>query len=165
MTNGSRDDVLTLKEQVAEVLARVGLRLSEAKTQVRHLSEGIDILGFHIQWRKRRGGGKWCCMVFIAGKASAKWRVIMAVRPTRRVQDKEVQITIIRNMGPVASAPTEWRALNELTPAALRRVERRWRRSARTCGRGWPPPVGFPPRGWPALISATRSCWTWTPRW
>src|SRR6478736_10149164 len=26
-------------------------------------------------------------------------------------------------LGPVASAPTVWRALNELTPAALRRVE------------------------------------------
>src|SRR5262249_25833175 len=25
--------------------------------------------GFHIQWRQRRGGGKWFCMTFIADKA------------------------------------------------------------------------------------------------
>ena len=34
-------------------------------------------------------------------------------------------IDVLRHqvLGPVASAPTVWRALNELTPAALRRVE------------------------------------------
>jgi RNA-directed DNA polymerase len=72
MTNGSRDDVLALKEQAATVLAQVGLQLSEAKTRVTHLSEGIDFLGFHIQWRKRRGSWKWCCMTFIAKKPFAK---------------------------------------------------------------------------------------------
>ena len=71
MTNGGRDDVLALKEQAAKVLGGIGLRLSDAKTHVRHLSEGINFLGFHLQWRKRRGGGKWYCMVFIADKAFA----------------------------------------------------------------------------------------------
>ena len=69
MTNGSRDDVVTLKEQAGVVLAGLGLQFSEAKTRITHLSEGIDFLGFHIQWRQRRGGGKWFCMVFIADKA------------------------------------------------------------------------------------------------
>ena len=69
MTNGSRDDVVTLKEHASEVLAGLGLRFSESKTRITHLSEGIDFLGFHIQWKKRRGGGKWYCMVFIADKA------------------------------------------------------------------------------------------------
>lgn len=35
MTNGSRDDMLALKEQVAEVLGGLGLRLSEAKIRIR----------------------------------------------------------------------------------------------------------------------------------
>ncbi|MBP2369859.1 group II intron reverse transcriptase/maturase [Pseudonocardia parietis] len=69
MTNGGRDDVVALQEQVTTVLARLGLRLSQAKTAVRHLSEGIDFLGFHIQWRRRRGGRKWFCMTMIADKA------------------------------------------------------------------------------------------------
>ena len=72
MTNGSRGDVAYLKEQAAMVLARLGLRFSESKTRITHLSEGIDFLGFHIQWRQRRGGGKWFCMVFITDKAFTK---------------------------------------------------------------------------------------------
>ncbi len=72
MTNGSQDDVVALKEQAATVLGGLGLKFSEAKTRIRHLSEGIDFLGFHIQWKKRRGGGKWYCMVFIADKAFVK---------------------------------------------------------------------------------------------
>ena len=71
MTNGSRDDAVTLKEQAAGVLAGLGLRFSEAKTRITHLSGGIDFLGFRLQWRKRRGGGKWYCMTFIADKAFA----------------------------------------------------------------------------------------------
>lgn len=69
MTNGSRDDVVALKEQVAQVLGGLGLRLSEAKTRITHLEHGIDFLGFHLQWKQRRGGGKWYCMTFIADKA------------------------------------------------------------------------------------------------
>jgi RNA-directed DNA polymerase len=71
MTNGSRDDAVALKEQAAGVLAGLGLRFSEAKTRIAHLSEGIDFLGFHLQWRQRRGSGKWYCMTFIADKAFA----------------------------------------------------------------------------------------------
>ena len=71
MTNGSRGDAEHLKEQAAAVLAGLGLRFSAAKTRITHLSEGIDFLGFHLQWRKRRGGGKWFCMTMIADKAFA----------------------------------------------------------------------------------------------
>jgi len=78
MTNGSREDVVRLQEQVTEVLAGLGLRLSAAKTRITHLSEGIDFLGFHLQWRQRRGGGKWFCMVFIADKAFT--RIKQAIR-------------------------------------------------------------------------------------
>jgi RNA-directed DNA polymerase len=84
MTNGSRDEVFALKEQAADVLAGIGLRLSEAKTRVTHLSEGIDFLGFRIQWRKQRGGGKWCCMVFIGAKAFAKIKATIRNLTPRR---------------------------------------------------------------------------------
>lgn len=84
MTNGSRHDVLALQEQAATVLAGLGLKFSEAKTRVTHLSEGIDFLGFHLQWRQRRGGGKWFCMTFIADKAFARIKqTIRALVPRR----------------------------------------------------------------------------------
>jgi RNA-directed DNA polymerase len=69
MTNGDRDDLEHLRRQITEVLARIGLRLSPTKTRIAHLSEGIDFLGFRIQWRRIRGGGKWCCLVMVGDKA------------------------------------------------------------------------------------------------
>jgi RNA-directed DNA polymerase len=69
MTNGSRDDVQRLQEQVAGVLAGLGLRLSPSKTRIAHLSEGIDFLGFTLKWRKTRGGGKWHCATMISDKS------------------------------------------------------------------------------------------------
>ena len=38
---------------IASVLAPLGLRLSAAKTQVVHMSDGFDFLGFHIQWSRK----------------------------------------------------------------------------------------------------------------
>ena len=55
MVSGSRDNAEALRCEVAEVLAPMGLRLSEAKTQVVHLDEGFDFLGFRIQRRRKRG--------------------------------------------------------------------------------------------------------------
>ncbi|MGW7673501.1 hypothetical protein ACWGJX_41415, partial [Streptomyces sp. NPDC054775] len=54
----TRQDTEALREEVVQVLAPVGLRLSPAKTQVVHLTEGFDFLGFHIQWRRKRGTDK-----------------------------------------------------------------------------------------------------------
>jgi hypothetical protein len=50
------------------VLAPMGLRLSPAKTKVVHLSEGFDFLGFHLQWRRKRGTSRW--YVYTHGRAS-----------------------------------------------------------------------------------------------
>jgi RNA-directed DNA polymerase len=94
MTNGSRDDAVALKEHAGKVLGRVGLRFSEAKTRIAHLSEGIDFLGFHIQWRKRRGGGKWFCMVFISDKSFATIKqTIRTLTPRRSPRPLSAVIT------------------------------------------------------------------------
>lgn len=72
MTNGTRDDAEHLRQQVSQVLARIGLWLSEAKTRVAHLSEGIDFLGFTLKWRKQRGSNRWYCATLISAKAFAR---------------------------------------------------------------------------------------------
>ena len=59
LVHGTRADVEALREDVAGVLAPLGLRLSAAKTQVVHMSDGFDFLGFHIQWKRKRGTNKW----------------------------------------------------------------------------------------------------------
>ncbi|WP_327412657.1 reverse transcriptase domain-containing protein [Streptomyces sp. NBC_01233] len=45
MVKGTRQDAEALREEVAQVLAPIGLRLSEAKTQLVHLSEGSTSWG------------------------------------------------------------------------------------------------------------------------
>jgi hypothetical protein len=47
------------------LLPTFGLRLSEVKTRVVHLIEGFPFLGLRIQWRRRRGTGKWHAWTFI----------------------------------------------------------------------------------------------------
>jgi RNA-directed DNA polymerase len=45
MVAGTRNDAQALREEAAQVLARVGLHLSEEKTLITHIDEGLD--GFH----------------------------------------------------------------------------------------------------------------------
>lgn len=55
MVYGTRAHTEALWEEVAQVLAPMGLRLSAAKTRTCQIDEGFDFLGFHIQRRTKRG--------------------------------------------------------------------------------------------------------------
>jgi len=58
MVAGTREHAETLSDEVAAVLAPIGLRLSAEKTRVCHIDEGFDFLGWRIQrhsWRGRPG--------------------------------------------------------------------------------------------------------------
>ncbi|AEA22318.1 RNA-directed DNA polymerase [Pseudonocardia dioxanivorans CB1190] len=68
LVHGTRTDTEAVREEVARVLAPMGLRLSPAKTTVVHMSEGFDFLGFRIQWRRKRGTNKWHVYTFIADR-------------------------------------------------------------------------------------------------
>ncbi len=65
LVHGSREDTEALREDVARVLATMGLRLSPAKTQVVHMSDGFGFLGFRIRWKCKRGTSKWYVYTFI----------------------------------------------------------------------------------------------------
>src|SRR3954447_15717839 len=58
MVNGAREHAEAVREEVAGVLATLGLRLSAAKTSVVHVDEGFDFLGWRIQRRRQRGTGQ-----------------------------------------------------------------------------------------------------------
>ena len=55
VVSGTRQHAEALREEVAAVIAPLGLRLAEAKTQVTHIDHGLDFLGWHIQRRRKRG--------------------------------------------------------------------------------------------------------------
>jgi RNA-directed DNA polymerase len=58
MVSGERRHAEALREQVATVLAPLGLRLSPEKTRVVHVDEGFDFLSFNIRRRRKRGTSK-----------------------------------------------------------------------------------------------------------
>ena len=68
LVHGQRGDAEALREELPGCSAPLGLRLSPAKTQVVHMSEGFDFLGFRIQWSRKRGTSKWYVYTFIAAR-------------------------------------------------------------------------------------------------
>jgi RNA-directed DNA polymerase len=58
MGAGTRADAEALKGEAAAVLAPMGLRLSEAKTRIAHIDEGLDFLGYRMQRHQKRGTAK-----------------------------------------------------------------------------------------------------------
>ena len=58
MVTGNRQHAEELCGWAATVLAKLGLRLSPEKTQVVHIDEGFDFLGFHIRRMRKRGTQK-----------------------------------------------------------------------------------------------------------
>jgi RNA-directed DNA polymerase len=93
--HGTEADAHALREDVAAVLAPMGLRLSEAKTSVRHFDDGFDFLGFRIQWKRKAGTNKWYVYTFIAGRPvkalQAKIRAL-----THRTSLADLGATLIR---------------------------------------------------------------------
>lgn len=86
LIHGTRKDAETLREEVAAVLAPMGLRLSEEKTRVSHVDEGFDFLGWRIQRRTRRGqNGRQAIYTYPSKKALASiaGRVRQLTRRTR----------------------------------------------------------------------------------
>jgi RNA-directed DNA polymerase len=71
MVSGTREHAEALRAEVEAVLAPVGLRLSEAKTQVVHLDEGLDFLGFRVQRHPQQGSDKRYVYTYPAKKALA----------------------------------------------------------------------------------------------
>jgi len=78
MVSGGRHHAQALREEVAGVLAPLGLRLSPAKTRVVHIDEGFDFLGFHIRRMRKRGTNKHCVYTVPSKKA------VQAVKDTVR---------------------------------------------------------------------------------
>jgi RNA-directed DNA polymerase len=99
MVAGTRAHAEALVDQAAVVLAPMGLRLSATKTQVVHLDEGFDFLGWHIQRRRKRGTDRVCVYTYPSKKALAA--IIDTVRAlTRRSRFRQLS-TLLDRLNPV----------------------------------------------------------------
>jgi RNA-directed DNA polymerase len=95
LTDGTDHHLTELREQIALVLAPLGLRFSTAKTRIVHMSAGFDFLGFRIQWKRKRGTNKWHVYTFIADRpfrsVKAKIRAL-----TPRTSQQDLRAVLIR---------------------------------------------------------------------
>lgn len=69
LVSGTKTHAEALRDEIAEVLTKIGLRLSPEKTLITHIDEGLDFLGWRIQRHQKRGTGKHYVYIYPAKKA------------------------------------------------------------------------------------------------
>ena len=69
MVYGTKAHAEALREEIAGVLAPMGLRLSEEKTLITHIDDCLDFLGWRIQRHRKRGTNKSYVYTYPARKA------------------------------------------------------------------------------------------------
>ncbi|MEE9295524.1 MAG: group II intron maturase-specific domain-containing protein [Phycisphaerae bacterium] len=100
MVHGTRSDAEALWDEVAAVLAPMGLRLSADKTRVCHIDEGFDFLGWRIQRRNWRGReGKKAVYTYPSKKALAS--IIGKIRRLTRRRHHRTLADLLRRLNPV----------------------------------------------------------------
>jgi RNA-directed DNA polymerase len=94
--SGTRAQAEALREEIAEVLAGMGLRLSPAKTLITHIDEGLDFLGWRIQRHRKRGTSKHYVYLYPAKKAlvavTAKVKTICWQNTNQPLEDLLLQL-------------------------------------------------------------------------
>jgi RNA-directed DNA polymerase len=96
---GTKAHADALWDEVTDVIAPLGLRLSVAKTRVCHLDEGFDFLGFHIQRRTRKGTDKKTVYTYPSKKA-----LLSVMAKVRTLTDRSRHLTLealLRQLNPV----------------------------------------------------------------
>ena len=69
MISGTRADAEALREEAADVLATMGLRLSPEKTLITHIDEGLNFLGWRIQRHQKKGTNRRYVYTYPSKKA------------------------------------------------------------------------------------------------
>jgi len=73
--NGSRTRAEEIKAEIQTFLAReLKLTLSEEKTHITHIDEGVDFLGYRLQGDKRWADGQWCLFSRVPPRAIKRLR-------------------------------------------------------------------------------------------
>ena len=99
LVSGTKQHAEALREEVAALLAPIGLRLSAAKTKICHIDEGFDFLGFRIQRKRKRGTDKRVIYTFPSKKALAS--IIGRVRTLTRRSSHPALAALLRQLNPV----------------------------------------------------------------
>jgi RNA-directed DNA polymerase len=101
MVSGERHHAEALREEVAAVLAPLGLRLAPDKTRTVHVDEGFDFLGFTIRRMRKRGTNKHYVYTIPSRKAIQKVKdkvKAKTYRSTRNQDLKELILSLNRSL-------------------------------------------------------------------
>jgi RNA-directed DNA polymerase len=82
VVHGTREHAEQVRDQAAVVLRSVGLRLSETKTRICHIDEGLDFLGFRIQRQPQPGSAKR--YIYVYPSRDALMRIKSKIRALTR---------------------------------------------------------------------------------
>lgn len=96
---GTRADAEDLRQDIATVLAQVGLRLSEHKTAVVHLADGFDFLGYHIRRQRKRGTNQRHVYTYPSKKALTSIKTKVRALTCQKAHPD--LITLLRRVNPV----------------------------------------------------------------
>jgi RNA-directed DNA polymerase len=99
MVSGTRGDAEGLRDEVSNVLAPMGLRLSEPKTRVCHIDEGFDFLGFRIQRKRKRGTSRRAVYTYPSKKALGS--ICDKVRTATRHGTNRPLASVLQHLNPV----------------------------------------------------------------
>ena len=99
IVSGTKADAKALREEIAGVLSTMGLRLSEEKTLITHIDEGLDFLGWHIQRRRKRGTNRRYVYTYPSRKALKA--VTFKVKARCRQNTNLPLGTLLRQLNPV----------------------------------------------------------------
>jgi hypothetical protein len=161
-----------MRDEAAAVLAPMGLRLSEEKTKITHIDEGLDFLGWRIQRHRKRGTNRHCVYTYPARKAiqAVTGKVRTACQRMDTNQPLEVLLLQLNRMlrgwcayfRPGVSSATfkylsayTWRRVIEWLRRKPRRITVKELRR-RYCGGGWWPGTEERQLFNPAKVRTTR---------
>jgi RNA-directed DNA polymerase len=71
LVSGTKTHAEALRNEIAEVLTRIGLRLSPEKTLITHIDEGLDFLGWRIQRHQKTRHRQTLCL-HLSGQESPR---------------------------------------------------------------------------------------------
>ena len=125
MVRGTRAHAEALREEIAAVLATMGLRLSPDKTLITHIDEGLDFLGWRIQRHRKRGTSQHYVYVYPSKKAVLA--VKRKIKTLRRTVEPNQPLDDLLRFGedrhlplplPRSGIPSPWPVTEEDTAAA-----------------------------------------------
>ncbi|MCQ8775143.1 group II intron maturase-specific domain-containing protein [Streptomyces telluris] len=168
---GTREHCEVLREEVAAVLAPMGMRLSMEKTRITHINEGLDFLGWRIQRHRKRGTDRHYVYTYPAKKSVRT--VARKIKTACRTDVNQPLPALLRQLNPmlrgwcayfrpgVSSATFQF--LRQLVwEQAIRWIRRKHRRITwkdlrrRYCNGGWWPATEEITLFNPAKVRTTR---------